>query len=269
MCLILCILCLEYYRALLHLLYWWPAVSRCSDGGHSRMHVATGVQRPGELLCCLGCSYGTRAELESDLFKQSEKRNRALAVWSDYFTSKANISCPSKQHSWFFERVFRAVNLPLSIYVSTGSQYLDSLDQLYVQATCLNPVLIDKTKEWARVSKRLFLTSNWRGTKTLMSTEDMELESNTKFSNSSKWCNIKTVDRAVEKAVRSYGQVWWFVLCCLEVRISFLNSGFRACVTVMILNLNSLMFRPFVVACSHHRITCIDNWFMLIQSFFM
>jgi hypothetical protein len=137
------------------------------------------------------------------------------------------VPCPSKQQSWFLQEAFRAFNVQLPFCVSTGCRYLDNLDQLYVQATCLNPVLIDKTKEWAGLSKGLFLTSNWHGTKGWMSTEDMEFESKTKCSNTNKWCNIKTVHRAVEKAVRSYGQVP--VICAMPDRACSIVSCFFTC----------------------------------------
>ncbi len=117
---------------------------------------------------------------------------------------------PSKLQDSFLQQTIRSFKLPLYLCVAprtAGSQSVDNLDQIYVQATCLNPVLINKTKEWAGLSKGLFRTSNWHGTKLWKSSEEMELESKTQSHITSNWCNIKAVHRAIEKAVRSYGQV--------------------------------------------------------------
>lgn len=79
---------------------------------------------------------------------------------------------------------------------------VDSLDQLYVQAMCLNPILISKVRTWAAGSRGL-LTRKLPGghVSFVRYTEGQD----SLFSHV-KWCKIKSVDRAIEKALRVYGQ---------------------------------------------------------------
>ena len=78
-----------------------------------------------------------------------------------------------------------------------------SLDQLYVQASCMHPILLGKVKSWALASNGMFQVE--------VSHEYRRLEGAGKSPKDSK-CNLKfaklkSTGRAIEKVVRSYGQV--------------------------------------------------------------
>ncbi len=82
-----------------------------------------------------------------------------------------------------------------------------SLDQLFVQALCVHPILLHKAKAWATKSNGCFPavvkvneTCNQKEFVTLDT-----VESNAKIS--MKFAKIKSVSRALEKLGRSYGQV--------------------------------------------------------------
>jgi hypothetical protein len=77
-----------------------------------------------------------------------------------------------------------------------------SLDQLYVQASCMHPILLGKVKSWALASNGMFQVEG--------SHEYRLLEASGKSSNdgicSLKFAKLKSTGRAIEKVVRSYGQ---------------------------------------------------------------
>ncbi len=76
-----------------------------------------------------------------------------------------------------------------------------SLDQLYVQATCLHPILMRKVRAWATASRGCFLRADGGGyvecAAAAAADPPMEL----------KFARVKAVARAIEKLVRAYGQV--------------------------------------------------------------
>ena len=79
---------------------------------------------------------------------------------------------------------------------------ISSLDQLFAQAHCLHPLLICKVREWARttggcVKIRRGETCTYERYSELGINELAHIE----------WCKVKTLQRAIEKAVRAYGQV--------------------------------------------------------------
>ena len=80
---------------------------------------------------------------------------------------------------------------------------VDSLDQLYVQAMCLNPILINMILGWANASKGLLPRTLPGGHTSFV----QHTEGHNVLFNHIKWCKIKSVDRAIEKALRIYGQV--------------------------------------------------------------
>ncbi len=82
-------------------------------------------------------------------------------------------------------------------------QYVNNLDQLYVQATCMHPVLIRKVSDWASKSRGLASVPASHGPHQWISYADLDVNKREHI----KWCKLKSVQRAVEKAVRSYGQV--------------------------------------------------------------
>ena len=125
-----------------------------------------------------------------------------------------------RQWSWL--STSRQTDIMAQIQNSTDGQLsytlpcLNNLDQLYVQATCLHPVLIRKVRDWASKSRGLFSVSETNGQQQWISLVDADVEK----INLIKWCKIKTVQRAVEKTVRSYGQVRTFVVCS-RLSVSF------------------------------------------------
>ena len=97
---------------------------------------------------------------------------------------------------------------------------VDSLDQLFVQATCLHPILLSKVKEWACKSSGYF-----------PSCKDpcyIQYCSHPDNHNDIKWAKVKTVSRAIEKLVRVYNQVIsllsfsiYFLLDLLHIQVFF------------------------------------------------
>jgi hypothetical protein len=90
----------------------------------------------------------------------------------------------------------------ISCGISSELVSVTSLDQLFFQAWCLSPILLKKTKSWALQFKGCFPfqgTANDR--------EEMD-ESGPQI----KWGKVKSIHRAIEKAVRAYDQVHTLVL---------------------------------------------------------
>ena len=100
-------------------------------------------------------------------------------------------------------------------------QEVSSLDQLFVQAKLLDPILRSKVLDWALVSKGCFPSnshSQGNGNTYVCCTEGpME---NTPI----RWARLKSVERAVEKLVRAYGQVMTLILILNVSSISILFS---------------------------------------------
>ena len=82
---------------------------------------------------------------------------------------------------------------------------IDSLDQLFVQAWCLSPILLAKTKAWALLSKGCFGYQPHDSENFYFKqySEDPDDEDVGSF----KWARVKSIKRAVEKTVRIYKQV--------------------------------------------------------------
>ena len=85
-------------------------------------------------------------------------------------------------------------------------QPVDSLDQLYVQAVCIHPILLGKVQQWALASGGCFAVADEQGCVTDFA-KWTPTPSGDLGGGSFHWAKIKAVDRAVEKAVRSYGKV--------------------------------------------------------------
>ena len=79
---------------------------------------------------------------------------------------------------------------------------VDSLDQLFVQAWCLNPILQSKCKAWALESNGCFPCKNYAGIKFMRYTDVVNVPGLP-----IKWTSVKSIHRAIEKLVRAYGQV--------------------------------------------------------------
>jgi hypothetical protein len=79
-----------------------------------------------------------------------------------------------------------------------------SLDQLYCQASCLDPVLRSKVRAWARRTGGGFMAMQSFSTPTVY----VKLAGATADAGAMiKWGEVKSVQRAIEKMYRSYGQV--------------------------------------------------------------
>ncbi len=79
-----------------------------------------------------------------------------------------------------------------------------SLDQLFFQAWCLSPILLKKTKSWALQCKGCF---PFQATDTDSITYQVYREEMEAMGSQIKWAKVKSIHRAVEKAVRAYHQV--------------------------------------------------------------
>ena len=85
---------------------------------------------------------------------------------------------------------------------------IESLDQLYFQAHCLHPILLAKVKKWARLSSGLFpVMSDAAGASQFNYINYSMIEGDPSLSNSVCWAKVKSVERAIEKAVRTYKHV--------------------------------------------------------------
>ena len=93
--------------------------------------------------------------------------------------------------------------LPLTI-ASASDQPIKSLDQLYMQAWCLHPILLAKVKAWALDSGGCFprIRLEGAGTQTFVRYQDVAQDPRV-----IRWASVKSVLRAQEKLVRVYGQV--------------------------------------------------------------
>jgi hypothetical protein len=81
-------------------------------------------------------------------------------------------------------------------------QPVRSLDQLFVQAQCVHPLLLDRVKAWATVSRGMFPLVG-KGGYVEYSEAIKTAESFSKL----RFATIKSVSRSIEKVVRVYGQV--------------------------------------------------------------
>jgi hypothetical protein len=85
-------------------------------------------------------------------------------------------------------------------------QLLQSLDQLYVQAMCLEPILLRKVRIWAAASKGCFpskpVSDHFGG---IQYVQYSDIENTEGSSVEIKWGKLKSADRAIEKIIRSYG----------------------------------------------------------------
>ncbi len=80
-----------------------------------------------------------------------------------------------------------------------------SLDQLYFQAHCLQPVLLSKVKSWASASSGcLSVCRDQAGEKQINYVKWTDIQADPALSNSIGWAKVKSVERAIEKIVRTY-----------------------------------------------------------------
>jgi hypothetical protein len=160
-------------------------------------------------LCQLSGNFGARSQRPSRAGGSAISRGK-----------RGMIDQQSSRSRWGRSLAFlgSAVTLPAG---SAATRRLDSLDQLYAQAELLHPILLDKVRTWAALSRGHFpvhsATASGDGGGegvlqrfVVLSPPDGDGGAEGGASVESlriKWCKIKTVERAVEKVVRSYGQV--------------------------------------------------------------
>ena len=96
----------------------------------------------------------------------------------------------------------------LGLWRSSGTRpelvKVTSLGQLFFQAWCLSPILLNKTKFWALQCKGCF---PFQASDTDSITYQVYSEEMDAIDSKFKWAKVKSVHRAVEKAVRVYHQV--------------------------------------------------------------
>ena len=81
---------------------------------------------------------------------------------------------------------------------------VQSLDQLYVQAWCLNPILRRKVQKWALQSNGCFAVRRLNGEVAFISFAQVKDNESVGMV---RWPNVKSTSRAIEKLVRVYDQV--------------------------------------------------------------
>jgi len=139
------------------------------------------------------------AGIESKVLPKQQIGQAEKDIFSAVHSEQRNLQCNKKTNrisSLFRSWICNDVRL-------SGFKIVDSLDQLFIQAWCLNPNLLQKTKQWALLCrgcfpfhKPLFKTVVFRP----YGEEIEELESQIK------WTKVKSVRRAIEKVVRVYQQ---------------------------------------------------------------
>jgi hypothetical protein len=92
--------------------------------------------------------------------------------------------------------------IPGSIVLMRGAPVV-SLDQLFVQAWCLNPVLLSKVQAWALGSRGCFPCISTSSAVSFVRYSDAVHEPGLPM----RWATVKSTHRAIEKLVRVYGQV--------------------------------------------------------------
>jgi hypothetical protein len=86
---------------------------------------------------------------------------------------------------------------------------IQGLDQLYFQARCLHPILLEKVRHWARVSNGMIPVDKEGAALDFVRYNDVNPEDVTFI----KWGQVKAVHRSIEKMVRSYSQASVFFHC--------------------------------------------------------
>ena len=107
-----------------------------------------------------------------------------------------------------------------------------SMDQLYVQAACLEPLLLHKVQEWAAVSGGYFpCKAAGGGAAYVRYTHDsLKGPGGPEF----QWCKLKAASRAMEKVVRSYGEdASRLVDVCRQAVVFDTLRDVRACLAAM------------------------------------
>jgi hypothetical protein len=128
--------------------------------------------------------------------------------YNAHFLSRGDNICQQMHSGVNFRRLSRAaIGIGISIDIYSAQEInarIDNLDQLYAQAYCLHPLLIHKTKEWALKSDGCVMIHGWKeGHSQVLYALYSSVQGDMKI----KWCEVKSLQRSVEKVVRAYGQV--------------------------------------------------------------
>ncbi len=208
------------------IMFRWRAVSQahrlvCNDQALYQLVWSDIISKP-EYLTCLA---EMKVEVDRLQLGMSSSKPRQRCARQAGSTIRIH-SDLSRQRTWlssWLSKHLLVVPKPLRSGLSSESTgqlphytdsdqfpWLDNLDQLYVQATCLQPFLIEKVREWAAACRGLFLASAMDGQILWIHPYVGAGEENAGLI---KWCKVKSVERAVQKAVRSYGQVKCTFVC--------------------------------------------------------
>eukprot|EP00293_Proteomonas_sulcata_P015166 CAMPEP_0184303160 /NCGR_PEP_ID=MMETSP1049-20130417/12955_1 /TAXON_ID=77928 /ORGANISM="Proteomonas sulcata, Strain CCMP704" /LENGTH=203 /DNA_ID=CAMNT_0026614617 /DNA_START=71 /DNA_END=682 /DNA_ORIENTATION=+ len=98
-----------------------------------------------------------------------------------------------------------------------------SLDLIFCQAMCIDPILRDKAKEWALRSGGMFRV---RASKVVDQQKYIRWDrchNNPVMEDKIKWGTVKSVPRAIEKVLRSYGEDVSFLVDVARQSIVFGN----------------------------------------------
>ncbi len=102
----------------------------------------------------------------------------------------------------------------------SGHQKVDSLDQLYFQAHCLHPILLKKVENWAASWNGQFPVRN-EATGEVHFSKWTDIQEDSTSRSRVCWAKVKSVERAIEKIVRTYKHVS-FVFCVHLVNVNVL-----------------------------------------------
>ena len=135
----------------------------------------------------------------SDMVNRIKRISHISVIPRQY---QSNRQC-SAEMKWSLSRIFKSSVLFRSSRGIFGAAPtlvpVNSLDQLFVQANLLQPIMRLKVKDWASRSNGFFSSCRDNGFVSFCPESDNHCEI--------KWAKVKTVSRAIEKVVRVYNQV--------------------------------------------------------------
>lgn len=98
------------------------------------------------------------------------------------------------------------------------------LGQLYCQATALSPILIKKVQDWAAATGGYFMAAGAGSPPVFVRWEDVR-EDEFRTGGRVRWASLKSLQRAIEKANRSYGKVRSVLVRHLYMHLRSCNKG--------------------------------------------
>ncbi len=113
----------------------------------------------------------------------------------------------SNAKNWRLKRAASAIGIYSEIFNRQElNARINSIDQIFAQAYCLQPLLIHKAKEWALNSNGYVLVS-WCKDGSIQKQYARYSSVQGDHSVDIKWCKVKSLQRSIEKIVRVYGKV--------------------------------------------------------------